>query len=308
MATPKTAEEVLKSDPFYSPDTNLDLSAFPWLNPLADAPVDDDKFAPVDTRGMGVGSSALKKFLANPDRESVAELRDAELLKQYDEQQGSGSAIYASNIPFQIIQREGKWHAKGTTPDGSVHRFTADTRDGLYPKITNAVRQNTVRKLTEPQRLEVIRLCQSGDRITAIGVYLKHCIGEERASEYDSPVEMMTDPRLVPIMDECANFCWFHSNPHAIDTPEWGEYRDRILAGRPATFQLLDAIWLRYQDHLERENRSALLGQLHAPDEPEVVDPTEVESSLEDASDADIEKMMTATKREYIKHVRAGVR
>src|SRR5260370_32876126 len=168
MATPKTAQEVLESDPFYSPDTNLDLSAFPWLKPLADAPVDDGKFAPLDRRGMGMGSSDLKKFLTNPDRESVAELRDPEALRKFDEQHGSGVTVYASNIPFQISQRNGKWRAKVTTPDGKVHRFTADTRDALFPKITNAVSQNAVRELTESERLQAERMTQCGEPLGAI--------------------------------------------------------------------------------------------------------------------------------------------
>src|SRR6266481_4430501 len=123
-----TLEEIRQSDPFITEDTNLDLSAFPWLKPLADAPVDDDKFAPVDTQGMGAGSSALKRFLNAPDREAIQGLKDPELLKQYDEQHGSGTTVYASNVPFQVSQRDGKWHAKGKTPDGTVHRFTANSR------------------------------------------------------------------------------------------------------------------------------------------------------------------------------------
>src|SRR5437879_13733955 len=100
-----TLEEIRQSDPFITEDTNLDLSAFPWLRPLADAPVDDGKFARVDTRGMGMGSSDLKKFLTNPDRESVAELRDPEALKKFDEQHGRGTVVHASGIPFKVIER-----------------------------------------------------------------------------------------------------------------------------------------------------------------------------------------------------------
>jgi hypothetical protein len=306
MAT-QTAEEILKSDPFYSPDTNLDLSAFPWLNPLADTSVDDEKFAPLDTRGMASGSP-LRKYLNNLDREAVEELRDPELLRRFDEERGSGTTVFASNIPFQIVQRNGQWRAKGTTPDGTLHRFTANTRDALFPKITNAVRENSVRELTREEELEVVRACQAGDKLTGLGLYLRHSIGEARMSKYDGPLEALSYPTLLPVMDAAANFCWFHSHAHAVDTEEWHQYRDRILAGRPVTFELLDAIWLRYQDHLERENRSMLLGQLREPDEPEVAAPYEIESALESASDTDIEKMMTATKREYIKQVRAGVR
>ena len=121
-------------------------------------------------------------------------------------------------------------------------------------------------------------------------------------------MEMMSDPDLIPIMDQCCEFCWFHCNAHAINTPEWHEYKERTLAGRPTTFDLLDAIWLRYQDHLDQQNRSALLGQLQAPEEPEVADPLAINSALEESSDADIQKLMRDTTRQYAKEVRAGIR
>lgn len=46
MAQPKlTLDQIRRSDPFAA-DANLGLSSFPYLNPLADAPLDDEKFAP----------------------------------------------------------------------------------------------------------------------------------------------------------------------------------------------------------------------------------------------------------------------
>jgi hypothetical protein len=113
---------------------------------------------------------------------------------------------------------------------------------------------------------------------------------------------MMSDSALLPVMDKCADFCWFHGNPHAIDTPEWHEYKERILAGRPTTFALLDAIWLRYQDHLEQQNRSTLLHQLEEPADPAPPSPREVRQSLEDADDESIQKLYWATA----KHVARG--
>ena len=83
--------------------------------------------------------------------------------------------------------------------------------------------------------------------MTAIGTYLRFAISDALAAQYDSPIEMMGDPKLIPVMDDCCNFCWFHSNPQQSIRRTGTRTRRRILAGRPATFQLLDAIWLRYQ-------------------------------------------------------------
>src|SRR5882724_6215974 len=110
MANTKTVDlsEILKSDPFYSPDTLLDLNSYPHLAPLADAAEDTDDFAMPDRTSKGLGSVDLKKFLANPDRESISEMHDPDLLKKYDLEHGSGQTVYASNVPFQISYRDGK--------------------------------------------------------------------------------------------------------------------------------------------------------------------------------------------------------
>jgi hypothetical protein len=305
MATPKTAEEVLKSDPFYSPDTNLDLSAFPWLNPLADAPVDEEKFAPVDVSGKGVGSSALKKFLSNPDRESVAELKNPDLLKKFDEAH-TGTLVHANGIPFQVIERGGRWHAKGIV-DAQVHRFVADTRDELFPKLTRVAFENSIRALTQDEELHIHRLAQSGDESAAFGQYFLNRIGPQVASMEDPLTELLSDPKYRDVCDEAAFFIWAAQTDAYIPDPEFEERVARVAESKPLSGRLITSIWIEHLDGRQKKDRAVLLGQLQAP-EPEVADPTAIQSVLEDASDADIEKMMTATKREYTKQVRAGVR
>jgi hypothetical protein len=110
-----------------------------------------------------------------------------------------------------------------------------------------------------------------------------------------SLVSSACDSRLTNACD-CCNFCWFHSNPHAIDTPDWHAYKERILAGKPATFQLLDAIWLRYQDHIETQPQQ--------PEEP-VPDPRDISGELNDLDDGEVDQLMLATKREFAKAVKA---
>ncbi len=238
-----TLEEIRRSDPFMSEDTHLDTSSYPWLTPLADAPVDDGKFAPVDTRGMGAGSSALKRFINAPDREAIEGLKDPELLKKYDEERGSGTTVYASNVPFQVSQRDGKWRAKGTTPDGTVHRFTSDSRDGLFPKISRAVNDNTVKELTEGERLQVVRIAQSGDPRGAIARYLEFAIGQRRASSYENAGELLGDPRLAAVFDECSILTWLASRPRVQDSDDFQDFLQEYRGGRPLNHDLLDGAW-----------------------------------------------------------------
>jgi hypothetical protein len=75
------------------------------MNPLADTPAGDEL---LDTRA----SSGLKKFLATPDRESIAELKNPELLKKFDEEH-VGTVVYGNGISLQVIERGGRCHAKG---------------------------------------------------------------------------------------------------------------------------------------------------------------------------------------------------
>jgi len=270
-------EDILRSDPFYSPDTQLDLSQFPHLTPLSDASFEDDRFAPLDRSGSGHGSQDLKQFLAD----QTVDRRP--------------SVVHAAGAQFKVFFSDSLWRAEGTV-NGQRHRYTANDRDGLLSKLATIPKPNPFRKLTEEQELQVIRLAQSGDRLTAIGTYLRFAIGDARAAQYDSPVEMMGDPKLIPVMDDCCNFCWYHANPHAIDTPDWHEYKNHVLAGRPATFQLLDAIWLRYQDHIETQPQQ--------PEEP-MPDP-DIPGELNDLDDGEVDQLMLATKREFARAVKAG--
>ena len=65
----------------------------------------------------------------------------------------------------------------------------------------------------------------------------------------------MYDPALVPTMSKGAEYVWFHSSPHAVDSPEWHAYKRKVLAGRPVTIDLLNANWLRFDNHIGEENR-----------------------------------------------------
>jgi hypothetical protein len=43
-------------------------------------------------------------------------------------------------------------------------------------------------------------------------------------SSYEGPMETMSDPEMVPLLNECAEFVRYHSTPEAEDTEEWHEF------------------------------------------------------------------------------------
>lgn len=288
MTHVKDLAELRRTDPFAS-GANLSLEAYPWLQQQSEPTFEDDKFAPLDTRGQGAGSSGLKKFLGNPDRESVVELRDLELLRKYDEQHGSGTTVYANGVPFQISQRGDKWHAKGKTPDGTVHRFSASSRDALFPRISRAVEENAVKELTPSQRLEVVRVAQAGNVGAAIVRYLEFAIGEKRAARYASPNQMLGDPTLADIFDEAASVTWFAARPKARDSEEFQEFLQEYRGNRPLNHDLLDGA---YESFTERSHRL-----IYAPlQETQQTKP----ESLDNLSDQEVERLLAKTAPGFV--------
>jgi len=302
MPNTKTAAEKLQdainSDPFLAGnDVHLDLTTYPHL--MADKPEEKDEFAPVDTRGMGLGSSALKRFLTAPDREAIQELRDPDALRKFDLEHGSGETVYASNIPFEITRRDNKWFAKGKTPDGTVHRFSADTRDSLFPKISRAVRENTVRALTDAERLQVVRIAQAGDTQGAIVRYLRFAIGEERGSNYADHTEMLGDPALAELFDDAAILTWFAARPNVRDSEAWSNFLVDYAGNRPLSHGLLDGAWAAFE---KQQHTSALFAPVRETEKPAT------QRQLDDLDDASVERLITDTKKQFARDVRAGVR
>lgn len=264
----------------------IDLSGCPSIRPLpTDSSWIDVRFAPLQVNE----GNALKKFIAEQTAEHTPP-----------------TTVHANGNEFRVFYRDNAWHADGEVA-GSRRRYSDRDRDMLLSKLAQITKpQNEFRSLTESEKLQVIRFAQSGDKLTAIGMFLKFTIGEKRASQYDSPLDMLADPTLMPVLNQCAEYVWFHSKPHALDTPEWHSFKNRTLAGRPANFEILDAIWLQYQNHLEEQNTQS---QLRPPtdDEPEET-PREALDKLNALDDSEVDDLMHSTRQQFAREVRAGRR
>ena len=166
--------ELRRARPIGMPIASIQsLSSEDWI---------DDRFAQPDRTGNG---NALKEFIQQQTAEHTPP-----------------ATVHANGNEFRVFYRDNAWHADGEVA-GTRGRFSASDREALLSRLGQIKRpQNGYRELTKHEELQVIRACQAGDKLTAIGIYLAYSIGEARASKYDSPIEMMHDAALVAIMDK----------------------------------------------------------------------------------------------------------
>jgi hypothetical protein len=296
MTASKKAVEIgpaLGYDPNFG---GLDLSGCPSVQELPSSDSSswiDPRFAPMDESGKGHGSNALKKFIA----EHIAE-------------QEGVSVVHVGEHKFRVFYRDSVWNADGTIA-GTRYRYTAPDKDKLMGKLMQLARATTPRRgafpeLTEGERLHVARLAQSGDESAAFGQYFLSRIGSEVASMEDPLTELLSDPQYLNVCNEAAFFIWAAQNDSYIPDPEFEDTVARVAESKPLSGRLITSIWIEHLDARQKKDRSALLGQLQAPDEAEVADPSAIQRGLEDSSDAEIERLMRGTTREYAKQVRAG--
>jgi hypothetical protein len=257
----------------------IDLSGCPSAQEWPkDASFIDDRFAPMDTTGSGHGSAGLKKFIA----EQVAEKTEP-------------STVHVAGQPFKVYF-DNVWHGDGTL-NGQRHRMTANDREQLLGKLMNLAKQ-AIRELTRAEQLAVIRMCQNGQKHEAIGYYLNLALGQSR---YADDADVITNPGLLPLMNEIAEFTWFHSTPQAQDTDEWHTFKDDFLNDRPVTHDLLDAAFEAFQEHQKQSRYTLLSSQV---EEPKPVDPRAVAASLEEMTDAQVDAAYKGVARELAQSYR----
>ncbi len=232
----------------------------------------DERFAPLDNSGSGAGSRALKAFI----EEQVAEQTPATVVHVLDE-------------PFAVFYDKGTWRSTGKL-NGMKHALTGKSREEVLDKLVRLgqrVEAERVHELTESERLQVVRLAQSGDVRGAIALHLRIAIGEERASQYENQNEMLSDPALSEAFDDAAALTWFAARPQVQDSAEFQEFLERYRGGRPLTHDLLDGAHARFQE--DQYKRTPLL-----PPKKEAT-PTEIRQSLEDADDETIRRTYWST-------------
>jgi len=287
-----TLEEIRRSDPFISEDSHIDLSAYPWLTPLADAPVEDEEFGGL----VNESRVNLRKALTDMVEKEGRDPEVAHVLAEAGlENPSLPATVYIADKPFTIVFEQGLWRGEGVL-NRMRHRLTAKSRDELINKLmalARKVKRETVEEeLTEAQLLEVGRIAGTGDRVGAIYRYLKYAIPESFAEKYDDPNEGVNDPSLRRLTDLVCEFVWLHSRLDASDSDEWQDFKAQYVGNRPISCQLLDNAWTEFSSSRNR----LVFAPAPGTKEPE---PLPAAADIENMTDAEIDATYKGVARSF---------
>lgn len=293
MAAPKTAEEILKSDPFYSPDTNLDLSGHPAFYSATIPPAKPDPFEPRDSEVV----HNLREALPAMVKEDFRDPEIAGVLKRAGiESPGAPSVVRVLDADFRVYFDAEKWHGTGIL-DGMKHHVTGGDRDevlGKLVKLAQRAQRETIRELNEQERIQVARVAQR-DRVGAINLYLSLSIPEGYADGQD-PLQLINAPELRGFMANVVNFVWLNSRLDATDSEQWQSFKSQYIGGRPSSCALLDRCW---DEFCNQRNRRLLPLDVRQAKEEKPQTAEEITESLEEMTDAQVDAQYKAVARHF---------
>jgi hypothetical protein len=319
----------------------LDLSGCVSLlqPPSEDSQLPDPRFAPLDDRGRGLGSSALKQAVEelahDPEvQEQVArETGNPELLKEWQYGRAEQVAIEFMRLNPSYHRCEENWEAliqtlalnalgwhedMATTEEVQEELITRGfwTVENLTSAFRSLSRQGVLevkpgqpRTLTERERRAIAMQASSGDIEGAIARYLLRRAPEEKAHAFmDAPttidaLDEVADPELARIVREAVWFCWENGRPNYSPNRERRRFMQDYIAGRIPTARLLDEAWAACQAAEKDALRSGLLQQVSEPDD------TQHAPNLDGLSDEAIDSLYHRTLRkmaEDSRHRSAG--
>jgi hypothetical protein len=290
----------------------LDLSGSPDLtNPTNEKFEEADKHGlnRIDTSGLPV-TSKLKEFLTDPDAESLARVADEtgnpQLQEELDDIREEQAALeflrthptyYKNDTNYQLMR---DWLNEHGLP------FDAPNLDKAFRALTRAgeleTRPGTAKELSESEKLYVVTLVKNGQIDGAITQYLAYALGdlEER---WESPEDFLSDPNTVKVRNAAVSFVFFHSRPIQ-PSPAWTEFQRRYFRLRPIyTLADLDHAWAAFQQQEKDATRNRII---HGNHEPTQQAPSDVQRSLDEMDDGELEKTYRATLRAYAKNAKAG--
>ncbi len=287
----------------------LDLSAFPNLQPPPQADKHDDRFAR-DWRDTALsrGAGAMRQFLENPDFDAIRQIGEetgnANFLAEYRDRKGEAIAAefrrrcpdylatdsnYASMVEtlsfnaLSAVQQNGSIEEQTQalisagvwTVENLTAAYRALEREGLLE-----VAAGTARRLTESERLKVMRLAQNGQFDAAIGEYLKCSLDGEEPT-----LDIITDPAYATVCNEAVLYVFEVGETSYTPTPERRNFILRYAAGRPLTLTLIQQAWSACRANEQRHERGELLDQYQRPRETEPPTPKQLDEMDDDAFD-----------------------
>jgi hypothetical protein len=100
---------------------------------------------------------------------------------------------------------------------------------------------------------------------------------------------LLSDPKYRRVCDEAAFFIWAAQTDAYLPDSEFEDKVARVAVSKPLSGRVITSIWIEHLDEKQKKDRSALLGQMQAPDDPEVADPRAIAEGLEDMTDSQID-------------------
>ncbi len=298
MADSTKLDEILRSDPFYSPDTLLDLSGFPshLQKQPGDAAEDFDKNGfPVLGRQDGE-LKGLREFVQNPDSEAVeriaGETSDPELLERVEDGRAEQAAkeFKAAHPDYYATQHNNEALADYLEEFGL--EITAQNFAKAFRALSRAgqleARPGSYRRLTEAEKLHCGQLAATGRVDEAISEYVTTALGDEAdtIAESTSAEAFLSDPAYRPLVIEATLFAWQNSRHDFSPTRERLAFLKDYCGNRFVTVGLLDAAWKACQ---RAEQDARLDTTFAAPDAVAEAEPTP--QSLDDLEDGELEKL-----------------
>ena len=192
----------------------------------------------------------------------------------------------------------GTWHAVITVADEQLD-FSGDDRDCVLVRAEQHMEKNRgPRSLTESELLRICRLAQSGDTVSAAGLYIELRLdGKDRRSEQ----EILVDPKYRELLNDAARAVWRFSRQDYVPDLEFEALLDRAESLKPLNLHVIDALFDKFEDQKAEHARSTRrTAQPVAPEAEQIPS----QADLENLSDRDVERLRNATLRERAHEIR----
>jgi hypothetical protein len=245
---------------------------------------------------IGGFRNELERLANSDNKEVIAALADAGVTSPRVPRR-----FYLSNSQEAVVWADDAgWHSAAIF-NGEQINFSAATRDEVLMLPERHLQQNSgphFKEISEAQKLNVVRLAQNRDVLTALGSYLYFRIGDEATDMH--PEEIASNPKFLPVMNEAVYFVFRHANNAYFPTPEAEASLAKFAGDRPLTLALCNAWWLAYQDDIG-QRRAA---QAPAPEKELVPSQEEVTAEMETLGDSALEKLRSQTMRKRAQEIR----
>jgi hypothetical protein len=307
----------------------LDLSAFPALQPQPPAETHDERFAR-DWRDTGLSrdASALQQFVSDPDSDALEragrETGDPNLRDEVRQRKGDliaqhFKAACPTYVPtqhnFRVITSTLSFNAlPPSQQDGDIEDQVAALIDGGHWTVPNLVAcfnaltreglldvaEGSARNLSERERLHVIRLAQSGNTQGAIDEFLRCALDEDSLS-----LDIISDPDYRGVIDSSVLFVFESATADYSPSDERRNFLLRYAAGRPLTFPLLNQAWSTLKAREASYARTEILDSFQRRES----EPPPSLKQMDELDDEAFDRLYHDTLRSYANSVRqpAGI-